>query len=133
MTRYEQGFLTKCAEHGVDGRALLKSAFKISKINNIGELINRLIRAPYDKLDAFANSKVDEAYLRRLVSNAKTRIARMHLPENHPARAGLARSESQLQPWPKGQIYEILDNMQDKRLAATLARSHKNMGTFFIG
>lgn len=23
MTRYEQGFLTKCAEHGVDGRPLL--------------------------------------------------------------------------------------------------------------
>ena len=26
MTRYEQGFLKKCAEHGVDGRVLLKKA-----------------------------------------------------------------------------------------------------------
>lgn len=26
MTRYEQGFLTKCAEYGVDGRRLLKRA-----------------------------------------------------------------------------------------------------------
>lgn len=26
MTRYEQGFLTKCAEYGVDGRAMLKQA-----------------------------------------------------------------------------------------------------------
>lgn len=27
MTRYEKGFLTKCAEYGVDGRPLLKRAF----------------------------------------------------------------------------------------------------------
>ena len=26
MTRYEQGFITKCAEYGVDGQALLKQA-----------------------------------------------------------------------------------------------------------
>ena len=26
MTRYEQGFLAKCAEYGVDGMALLKTA-----------------------------------------------------------------------------------------------------------
>jgi hypothetical protein len=26
MTRYEQGFLTKCAEYGIDGRELLKHA-----------------------------------------------------------------------------------------------------------
>ena len=33
MTRYEQGFLTKCAEYGIDGRDLLyKQAFKLPKL-----------------------------------------------------------------------------------------------------
>ena len=31
MTRYEQGFLTKCAEYGIDGRELLKQAYDPNK------------------------------------------------------------------------------------------------------
>ena len=31
MNRYEQGFLTKCAEYGIDGRELLKHAYEEGK------------------------------------------------------------------------------------------------------
>lgn len=46
MTRYEQGFLTKCAEYGVDGRALLKLAgYKPpTSIETVRKLIESLKR-----------------------------------------------------------------------------------------
>jgi len=34
MTRYERGFLSKCAEYGVDGRRLLKMAFGMDPTAN---------------------------------------------------------------------------------------------------
>jgi len=34
MTRYEKGFIEKCAEYGVDGRALLKQASEDSILKN---------------------------------------------------------------------------------------------------
>lgn len=36
MTRYEHGFMNKCAEYGVDGKAFLnKTAFKVTPINRV--------------------------------------------------------------------------------------------------
>ena len=37
MTRYEQGFLTKCAEYGIDGRELLKQAGLLSNTLRYGK------------------------------------------------------------------------------------------------
>jgi hypothetical protein len=47
MTRYEQGFLTKCAEYGIDGRELLyKQALLGSSLNKVLRKIKRFYTYP---------------------------------------------------------------------------------------
>lgn len=44
MTRYEHGFLTKCAEHGVDGRRLLVKTSTYKKWPKLNKEFRSLIR-----------------------------------------------------------------------------------------
>lgn len=47
MTRYEQGFMNKCAEYGVDGRAFLeKNALSLGDIPAAGKWIASKVRHP---------------------------------------------------------------------------------------
>ena len=50
MTRYEQGFIEKCAEYGVDGTALLKRAAKVSKEDYLDFLKLKGITPPNEEL-----------------------------------------------------------------------------------
>lgn len=47
MTRYEQGFIQKCAEYGIDGRALLEKRAKLTP-GNAAKFINNVFNGTYN-------------------------------------------------------------------------------------
>ena len=73
MTRYEQGFIQKCAEYGIDGRVLLeKKAGPITSLlsSAIGKGVNSLAIASLGKpMLSGIRHKATAKWLTRLLSN----------------------------------------------------------------
>ena len=105
MTRYEQGFLTKCAEYGVDGRKLLEkialnSNFKNnviqvphSNFKNIGMQIPQ--RAPLIDMDGFFQF-TDKVIKNPLLNNFKYQWRRFKNNTNQSTQKN--RSPYQFEP-----------------------------------
>ena len=71
MTRYEQGFLTKCAEYGIDGRELLKQAGLAQLAGRVlergGKALSRAGAALPEKINKFT-SKLDPRITKNLAA-----------------------------------------------------------------
>jgi len=70
MTRYEQGFMNKCAEYGVDGRVFLE---KTAKSRALARLISRLSPKVVDKVYSAADAIPRPSLLQRLFTKPKFR------------------------------------------------------------
>ena len=76
MTRYEQGFMNKCAEYGVDGEELLKCSEDIP--SDLYGISDDEARKLLKKHTSFKNdSDIDEAYREWRKARCKQRIIGM--------------------------------------------------------
>ena len=64
MTRYEQGFMSKCAEYGVDGRVLLKQA-KLTP-GNSAKFLNNVFNGKYKSVRHTVSGSQHSIYSNRI-------------------------------------------------------------------
>ena len=84
MTRYEQGFMNKCAEYGVDGRIFLEKT--ASKAGVISKLLSSIRKSKNIKnqLKFF-----DESVGKRMVNDSKYSLSGSHFVNENPTQDGL--------------------------------------------